>query len=122
MTWPTGAFERLLVGFLIDLDRERAEVRKHHQAFAGIRTFSLIALAGTLPMLVVDTAGSAPVVACSPSVRPASGCYLDRRVEIHLTRGTARYHGTLPWWRYPNAVFAQAPNVQDNGTLDAPQG
>jgi uncharacterized membrane protein (DUF4010 family) len=67
MTWPTGTFERLLVallvGFLIGLDRERAEVRKHHQVFAGIRTFPLIALAGALPMLVVDTVGPALVVA-----------------------------------------------------------
>ena len=67
MTLPTGAFERLLVallvGFLIGLDRERAEVRKHHQVFAGIRTFPLIALAGAVPMLVVDTAGAALVVA-----------------------------------------------------------
>jgi len=67
MTWPTGSFERLLVallvGFLIGLDRERAEVRKHHQLFAGIRTFPLIALAGAVPMLVVDIAGSALVVA-----------------------------------------------------------
>jgi uncharacterized membrane protein (DUF4010 family) len=67
MTWPTGAFERLLVavlvGFLIGLDRERAELRKHHQVFAGIRTFPLIALAGAVPMLIVDTAGPALVVA-----------------------------------------------------------
>jgi uncharacterized membrane protein (DUF4010 family) len=67
MTLPTGAFERLLVsllvGFLIGLDRERAEVRKHHQVFAGIRTFPLIALAGAVPMLIVDTVGVALVVA-----------------------------------------------------------
>lgn len=66
MTSPTFAFERLLVavlvGVLIGLDRERAEARKTHQLFAGIRTFPLIALAGAIPMLVVDIAGPALVV------------------------------------------------------------
>ncbi len=66
MTPPTFAFERLLVavlvGVLIGLDRERAEARKTHQLFAGIRTFPLIALAGAIPMLVVDIAGPALVV------------------------------------------------------------
>src|SRR5271169_4471810 len=61
------AFERLLVavlvGFLIGLDRERAEARKTHQLFAGIRTFPLIALAGAVPMLLLDSVGPALVVA-----------------------------------------------------------
>ena len=56
-----GAIERLLVallvGFLIGLDRERAEVRKGHAEFAGVRTFPLIALAGCIPMLVFDRTG-----------------------------------------------------------------
>src|SRR5262249_1025398 len=55
------AFERLLVavlvGVLIGLDRERAEARKTHQVFAGIRTFPLIALTGAVPMLVIDVTG-----------------------------------------------------------------
>jgi len=42
----------LLVGLLIGLDRERAEVRKAHGEFAGVRTFPLIALAGCVPMLL----------------------------------------------------------------------
>jgi len=61
------AFERLLVavlvGFLIGLDRERAEARKTHQLFAGIRTFPLIALAGAVPMLLLNSVGPALVVA-----------------------------------------------------------
>ena len=67
MTWPLAALERLLVallvGFLIGLDRERAEARKTHKVFAGVRTFPLIALAGAVPMLLIDVAGAALVVA-----------------------------------------------------------
>jgi len=61
------AFERLLVailvGVLIGLDRERAELRKAHKLFAGVRTFPLIALAGAVPMLLIDVVGPALVVA-----------------------------------------------------------
>lgn len=61
METPLVAFERLLValliGVLIGLDRERAEVRKARQVFAGVRTFPLIALTGALPMLVLETTG-----------------------------------------------------------------
>ncbi len=63
----TAALERLavalLVGFLIGLDRERAEVRKEHRLFAGVRTFPLIALVGAMPMLMPAPAGSALLVA-----------------------------------------------------------
>jgi uncharacterized membrane protein (DUF4010 family) len=52
----------ILIGFLIGLDRERAEVRKQHQLFAGIRTFSLIALAGAVPALMLDRWGPIPLV------------------------------------------------------------
>jgi uncharacterized membrane protein YhiD involved in acid resistance len=62
MVTPLVALERLvvalLVGVLIGLDRERAEVRKAHRLFAGVRTFPLIALAGAVPMLVLDTVGA----------------------------------------------------------------
>ena len=34
-----GLLVALLVGLLIGLDRERAEVRKGHPLFAGVRTF-----------------------------------------------------------------------------------
>jgi uncharacterized membrane protein (DUF4010 family) len=61
METPLVVFERLLVavliGVLIGLDRERAEVRKARRLFAGVRTFPLIALAGALPMLVFETTG-----------------------------------------------------------------
>lgn len=53
----------ILIGFLIGLDRERAEVRKQHQLFAGIRTFSLIALAGAVPALMLPRWGAVPLVA-----------------------------------------------------------
>jgi uncharacterized membrane protein (DUF4010 family) len=53
----------LLIGLLVGLDRERAEVRKAREMFAGVRTFSLIAMAGCLPMLVVDRTGPWLVVA-----------------------------------------------------------
>jgi len=61
MLTPLAALERLLVaafiGALIGLDRERAEARKTAQVFAGVRTFPLIALAGSVPMLVFDITG-----------------------------------------------------------------
>lgn len=49
----------LLIGFLIGLDRERAEDRKERQLFAGVRTFPMIALAGCVPMLLIQEAGPA---------------------------------------------------------------
>jgi uncharacterized membrane protein (DUF4010 family) len=65
-------FERLLVailvGVLIGLDRERAEARKAHKLFAGVRTFPLIALAGAVPMLLIDRVGPALLVACFVAV------------------------------------------------------
>ncbi|HEU5181869.1 MAG TPA: DUF4010 domain-containing protein [Candidatus Polarisedimenticolia bacterium] len=63
----TGPLARLaaalLIGFLIGLDRERAEIRKHRHLFAGIRTFPLIALAGALSILLLDTVGPWLVIA-----------------------------------------------------------
>jgi len=47
----------LLAGLLIGLDRERAEQRKAHEEFAGVRTFPLVALSGCLPMLVGGAVG-----------------------------------------------------------------
>ncbi len=47
----------LLIGLLVGIDRERAETRKHHQLFAGVRTFPMIAMAGCVPMLLVPSAG-----------------------------------------------------------------
>lgn len=53
----------LLVGALIGLDRERAEARKAHRLFAGVRTFPLIALIGAVPMLLLDITGPALLIA-----------------------------------------------------------
>ena len=47
----------LMIGILIGLDRERAEVRKARQIFAGVRTFPLVALAGAIPVLLIDRVG-----------------------------------------------------------------
>jgi uncharacterized membrane protein (DUF4010 family) len=47
----------LLAGLLIGLDRERAEQRKARESYAGVRTFPLIALAGCIPMLLIDETG-----------------------------------------------------------------
>src|SRR5574340_207749 len=67
MVSPAAELERLavaaLVGFLIGLDRERAETRKAHPLFAGVRTFPLIALAGAAPMLLIRETGPFLVVA-----------------------------------------------------------
>jgi uncharacterized membrane protein (DUF4010 family) len=61
MTGSIDTFERvvvaLLIGLLIGLDRERAELRKEHRLFAGVRTFPLIALAGAVPALLIPTLG-----------------------------------------------------------------
>ncbi|HVM98030.1 MAG TPA: DUF4010 domain-containing protein [Candidatus Acidoferrales bacterium] len=66
MDLPIAALERLLVaalvGFLIGLDRERSELRKKRRLFAGVRTFTLIALAGAVPMLVRDSVGQALLI------------------------------------------------------------
>jgi len=51
----------VLVGVLIGLDRERAEVRKGRQIFAGVRTFPLVALCGAVPALLAEQLG--PVLA-----------------------------------------------------------
>ncbi len=53
----------LLVGLLVGLDRERAELRKGRQVFAGVRTFPLIALFGGALSLLLDAAGPWPLVA-----------------------------------------------------------
>jgi uncharacterized membrane protein (DUF4010 family) len=57
----TEALERLLVallvGSLIGLDRERAEVRKKRKVFAGVRTFPLIALFGGGLSLLLGSVG-----------------------------------------------------------------
>jgi len=47
----------LLIGFLIGVDRERAEMRKHRRVFAGVRTFPLIALIGAVSIELIDVAG-----------------------------------------------------------------
>jgi uncharacterized membrane protein (DUF4010 family) len=53
----------LLVGLLIGLDRERAELRKKRQLFAGIRTFPLIALLGAALTLLRGQMGPWPLLA-----------------------------------------------------------
>jgi len=47
----------LLAGFLIGLERERAEMRKKRRLFGGVRTFPLIALTGALSVLLIDATG-----------------------------------------------------------------
>lgn len=47
----------LLVGLLIGLDRERAELRKKRRGFAGVRTFPLIALVGDLSVELLAVTG-----------------------------------------------------------------
>lgn len=63
-----GLFVALLVGFLIGLDRERAEVRKGHEVFAGVRTFPLIALSGAIAMILLPVTGAALLVAAFAAV------------------------------------------------------
>jgi uncharacterized membrane protein (DUF4010 family) len=67
MPLPFDEFARLsvalLLGLLIGLDRERAELRKRADLFAGIRTFPLIALSGALSSLFAPSWGVAPLIA-----------------------------------------------------------
>ena len=53
----------MLVGLLIGVDRERAEERKQHKQFAGVRTFPLIAGVGAGLALLRAELGVAPLVA-----------------------------------------------------------
>jgi uncharacterized membrane protein (DUF4010 family) len=57
-----GIAVAVLVGFLIGLDRERAEARKGHEAFAGVRTFPLIALVGAVATILLPVTGIAVLV------------------------------------------------------------
>jgi uncharacterized membrane protein (DUF4010 family) len=63
----------LLIGLLIGLDRERAELRKKKDLFAGIRTFPLIALAGAVPAGQLSSWGVAPLVASFLAVAGLTG-------------------------------------------------
>jgi len=63
-----GMAVALLVGFLVGLDRERAEARKGHESFAGVRTFPLIALVGAVAMILLPVAGPALLVAAFAAV------------------------------------------------------
>src|SRR2546430_9332399 len=63
----------MLVGFLVGLDRERAEARKEHALFAGVRTFPVIALAGAIPMLLEDRVGPALLVATFLAIAAVAG-------------------------------------------------
>jgi uncharacterized membrane protein (DUF4010 family) len=67
-----GLLVALLVGFLIGLDRERAEARKGRDVFAGVRTFPLIALAGAVPVILLPVAGAALLVASFAAVAALS--------------------------------------------------
>lgn len=58
----------LAIGFLVGLDRERAEIRKDQGLLAGVRTFPLIALSGALSALLLDVAGVWLVVATFAAV------------------------------------------------------
>lgn len=63
-----GLVVALLIGFLIGLDRERLEVRKGREVFAGVRTFPLIALSGAMGMILLPVTGPALLVTAFASV------------------------------------------------------
>jgi len=52
----------LLVGFLIGLERERSDSLQPPRRFAGVRTFSLLALAGAVPALMLAPWGIVPLI------------------------------------------------------------
>jgi uncharacterized membrane protein (DUF4010 family) len=63
-----GVAVALLVGFLVGLDRERAELRKGREMFAGVRTFPLIGLVGAVSAILAPVAGIALLVAAFAAV------------------------------------------------------
>ncbi|HWO88363.1 MAG TPA: DUF4010 domain-containing protein [Gemmatimonadales bacterium] len=81
----------LLIGLLIGLDRERAELRKAREEYAGVRTFPLIAVAGCVPVLIWDVTGplllglSFAAVAAITSIayfRLSAGGYVGATTEV----------------------------------------
>src|SRR5258706_1850346 len=52
----------LLVGFLIGLERERTDSLRQPHLFAGVRTFSLLALTGAVPALMLEHWGVVPLI------------------------------------------------------------
>jgi len=81
----------LMIGILIGLDRERAEVRKARQIFAGVRTFPLVALAGAIPVLLVERVGplllavsllSIAAIAVVSYVRSSAGGDIGATTEV----------------------------------------
>src|SRR5258705_9346760 len=52
----------LLVGFLIGLERERTDALRQPHLFAGVRTFSLLALTGAVPALMLAPWGVVPLI------------------------------------------------------------
>lgn len=86
MTGSFESFERLAValaiGFLIGIDRERAELRKARGLFAGVRTFPLVALAGAVPTLLAPALGAWIVIASFAGVAAiAAIAYVRSSVE-----------------------------------------
>jgi uncharacterized membrane protein (DUF4010 family) len=87
----------ILIGCLIGLDRERAEVRKHRELFAGIRTFALISLTGALPALMYDTWGPLPLLGSLMAVAALTlAAYL--RSSARGAIGTTTEFAALTTW------------------------
>jgi uncharacterized membrane protein (DUF4010 family) len=57
-----GVAVALLIGILVGLDRERAELRKGREGFAGVRTFPLIALVGAVGAVLMPVTGIALLI------------------------------------------------------------
>jgi uncharacterized membrane protein (DUF4010 family) len=90
-------FIAILIGCLIGLDRERAQVRKHRELFAGIRTFALIALTGAVPAMMYGAWGPLPLVGSLLAVAALTlAAYL--RSSAHGAIGTTTEFAALTTW------------------------
>ena len=111
-----GLLVAVLVGFLIGLDRERAEVRKGRDVFAGVRTFPLIALAGAVPMVLLPIAGPALLVASFAAVAAVAvvayirssaageiGATTEMAAIVSFLLGALAGSGYVPEYRAPIA-------------------
>jgi uncharacterized membrane protein (DUF4010 family) len=75
----------LLLGFLIGLDRQRSEDHAEHGRFGGVRTFPLIALAGAVPVLLIDVVGPGLLVVSFLAVAAvAVSAYAQSVAKGHL--------------------------------------
>lgn len=106
----------LVVGFLIGLEREHAAEDRKRTIFAGVRTFSLISLAGCTAALISDLGGTpwllvAAIVSIGALIT-AGYINLNRAGQVGGTSEVAAFIalfcGILAYWNYVALAAALA--------------